>query len=421
MPSTFNLSDITDSYGQWTYNDELIYYAVEDHDNWQHRELVLRKDHFIRTYINKLDEEIWAEKPITTPDIFGEKKEQEQQEGQTQEDLKLMNGNSLVEDTEPIEEIEEFEIDGSDTDISKEWERERWSLLLTKLFNKARVHSYCVVQLYNKAPFWRVFCDREITQIYYDNDDVPLKCDVVWSKNKPKTDKWTTFEETITFYDPNTELSEISPDDNYGILIPFGAGESEDMLGEFDLEDKWTLSVSMRYARLDVTNNSAKTSGFYWLTYGSAIDPTSKANLDKAFDMAGASSAVGAKETVLQNVTPMYPAKPEFTIEALAEFTRQYSSACRLPLSYFRSESDKGSMFGDMSGDEIKVNKKKMFIFGRFKSYIIDLIYMRWGIELEDITPYIYESEEEEIDIPGDENDNPMYEEKENKNMEVNK
>lgn len=417
MPSSFNLSDVSDSYGLWSYNDDLIYYVCEDHDNWMHRELVLRKDHFVRTYINRLDEEIWAENPICKPDIFGnEKKEQQDQES----DLKVMNGDNIVE-PEPVQEIDEFEIEGEDSgkNISKDWERERWSLLLTKIFNKSRVHSYSVVQLYDKAPFWRVFCEREITQIYYDDNDVPISCDVSWSKNKPKSDKFITYQETITFYDPNMELSEINTDANYGLLIPFGVGESEDVLGEYDLEDKWTLTVSMRYSNLDITNNSAKASGFYWIQYGDAIDPTTKGNLDKSFDMAGPSSAVGAKESVLKNITPMYPAKPEFTVEAVAEFIRQYSTACRLPLSYFRSESEKGSMFGDMSGDEQKVNKKKMHIFGRFKPYIIDLIYMRWGIELEDIKPYMYEAEDEEIDVPIG-NQQQDSKQTKNKNMDVN-
>ena len=406
MPSNYNLSDVADSYGLWSYNDDLIYYATEDHENWQHRELVLRKDKNVRIYICRLDEEIFSEKPITTPDIFGGQQEKEKEE------LSLMNGDRVIDDATPID-IDEFEIEeGSGQDISKEWDKEKWDALLVKIFNKARVHSYSVIQLYDAPPYWRVFCDREITQIYYDDNDIPIRCDVSWSRNKPYTDKFDTFKETIDFYTPGMELTDLDGEKGYGMLIPFGIGESEDVLGEFDLEDKWTLLISLRYSGLDVTNNSAKSSGFYWLKYGHAISPTTKAYLDKAFDMAGGSSAVGAKESVLAGVEAMFPAKPEFTIDALAEFTRQFAAACRLPLTYFRSESEKGSMFGDMSGDEIQINKKKMFIFGRFKPYIMDLIYMRWGIELDDIEPFLYEAEEEEIDVP-------MEDEKETKKEEI--
>ena len=57
-------------------------------------------------------------------------------------------------------------------------------------------------------------------------------------------------------------------------------------------------------------------------------------------------------------------------------------------------------MFQDKSSEDIKVNKKKMFVFSRFKPYFITLIFMRWGILLEDMAPFLYESEEEQIEIP---------------------
>ena len=84
--------------------------------------------------------------------------------------------------------------------------------------------------------------------------------------------------------------------------------------------------------------------------------------------------------------------------------------ACRLPLKFFRSESEKGSMFGDMTGDDIAINKKKRYLFGQFKPYFITLIFMRWGITLDDIEPFILESEEEEIEVPMD-NEKPKEKE----------
>lgn len=378
MPSTYSRADVSDSYGQWTYNDDLIYFAVENHDNWQDRELALKKDHFIKIYIKRLDEEIFAEKPICKPDIFGMQEKNK--------DLKLMNGETIIED-ETVEAM----------DISEEWELEKWTDLFIKIMNKARIHSKSVVQLYDGPPYWRVFSDREITKIEYDENDIPISCDVEWSRELPHSDKYRTFKETCVFYDPTKENN-----DDAALLVPFGIPESDDRLGEYDLEDKWTLDIALRYATLAVINNSSKTSGFYWCKYGEAISPETKALLDKAFDMAGSSSGIGAKGSQLDTVTAMFPQNPEFTILAVAEFIRRFASACRLPSEYFRSEAEKGGGFWGEQGatEDIRVNKKKLHLFGTFKNAFMTLIQMRWGIILDDIQPYILEAEQDEINIP---------------------
>jgi len=245
-------------------------------------------------------------------------------------------------------------------------------------------------------------CEREIKHIHYDDNDTPIRVDVEWTRELPLSEQFMNFTETITLYNPNMDLTQLDGNLNYGLLVPFGTPQTEDMLGEYDLEDKWSLAVRIRYALLDVANNSSKTSGFYHYVWGRLISPAQEVALKNAIDYASSSQGVGAQEQVLQEIRPIFPAKPEFTIEALAEFIRNFAMACRLPLKYFRSESDKGSMFGDMTGDEIAINKKKLYIFNKFKPYIITLIFMRWGIQLENIEPYIYEAEEEEIEIPID-------------------
>lgn len=391
MTSNQSVSDIADFYGLFTFQDPLIYWAVEAHDNWRDREFALRKDYYIKAYIKRLDEEIFTEKPITTPDIFG----------QESSSLEI---SDLSEETAQ-EEIEETEF-SPETNIAKEWDNERYSQLFTKTMDKSRTHSYSVVRLYNTAPFWRVFCDREITEIKYNKKDVPIGCTVEWSKSLPKSDKFISFKEELTFFSRdqilNLKATNKKKAINYALFVPFGVPESEDQLGEFDLDDKWTLAVEMRYCNLDITNNSAKSSGFFWLKYGMAISPTQQQSLLNAIDMAGSSRGVGAKGNVLEDLKAMFPAKPEFTLDALNEKRMQYSMACRLPLSYFRSEKETSGIFNEQSGDEIKVNKKKKALFAKFKPYFKDIIFMRWGIELEEIEPFILETEEEEIEMPLD-------------------
>ena len=397
--SSQNLSSVADSYGIYTYKDDLIWFVIEDHDNWRHREISLRMDHMIKKYIKRLDEAIWAEKPITTPDIFG---------GQVQKDLDRLS----LSLTPPVDnEGTEKTLSGT-LNVSEEWDRENWTGLNTKIFDKSRVHSFSVVSLYNEPPYWRVFCDREIKKIHYNDKDIPTSVDVEWTRALPYSEAFMSFKETITLFTPGMELMTLKPESNYGLLIPFGNSESESKLGEYDLEDKWSLAVRIRYALLDVAANSSKTSGFYHYIWGRMISPAQEESLKNACDMASSSQGIGAKRDVLEEIKPTYPAKPEFTLEALAEFIRQFATACDLPLVYFRSEGEKGSLFGDQSGEDIKVNKKMRYIFSKFRPYIITLIYMRWGILLEEIEPFILESEKEEIEVPLD-NEKPQKKEKE--------
>ena len=346
-------------------------------------------DHFIKKYIKRLDEAIFSEKPITTPDIFG---------GQVQKDLDRL---SLSMTPPTNNEGVETELPGTNN-VTEEWDRENWSGLCVKIMDKSRVHSFSVISLYNEVPFWRVFCDREIKDIHYNDKDVPISVDVEWSRALPYSDKFTNFKENITLYNPGMDLTQLKPESNYGLLVPFGNSEAEDKLGEFDLEDKWTLAVRISYALLDVASNSSKTSGFYHYVWGRLISPAQEILLKNACDMASSSQGIGAKKDVLEEINPVFPAKPEFTIAALGEFIRHFANACDLPLKYFRSEGEKGSLFGDQSGEDVQVNKKLRYIFSKFRTYFITLIYMRWGILLEDIEPFILESEKEEIEVPMD-------------------
>lgn len=409
MGSTQRIGNVADAYGIFTFKDDLIYFVIEDHDNWQHREVALRTDPYIKAYIKRLDEEIWNEKPTTTPDIFGSQERDE-------EYLQLLNGNgNIVEsETESLIEPEEPTIEPT-TNISEEWDHEKWNNLGTKIFDKSRVHSMSVVQLYDKPPYWRVFCDREIKFIYYDENDTPIKVDVEWSRALPYNNKWLNFKETITLFKPDMDLTELEDDTNYGLLIPFGVAESEDTFGEYDLEDKWTLAIRIRYAQLDVANNSSKTSGFYHWIWGPGISPDQETYLKNAADLASSSQGVGAKRFVLEEIQSISPENPEFTIAAKQDFMKDFAMACRLPLVYFRSESEGGQMISSglfSTMDEVKINKKKLHIFNNFKPYIKTLIFMRWGIELEDIEPFLYESENEEIDVPMDYNNKNKQPEK---------
>ena len=76
------LSDMTQVFGVLSYQSPLIRSRATDHTRWKHREFTVKKDYLARTYITKLDEELWAEKPIFTPNIFAEQETSIMPDGQ---------------------------------------------------------------------------------------------------------------------------------------------------------------------------------------------------------------------------------------------------------------------------------------------------------------------------------------------------
>ena len=385
-----NLSSLTDSYGVYSYKDDLIYYKAENFANWRHREIRVQKDWIINAYIKKLDEEIFTERPIFTPDIFGGKEEEVDEN-----ELSLMNGDNVIEPETPQAE-----------DVSEDWDIERWDNLLLRIFDTARPHSFCVVEMYDKAPWWRVFCEREIEEIKYDTMGAPIGCHVVYTLELPRSKGiFINYEYDITFYDKSKDEN-----DGTALFIPFGVPKGN-RLGEFDIENIWSFAVDIGYINLDITWNSAKTSGFLFLMYGDALQGGDSQKIVNVMDIIGSCRAIGAKESALKDIKAIHPENCQFSIDALLAKLKLFASATRLPLTFYVGEKETGGVFTEGFTDEAKINKKKKYIFGQFKPYIKDLVRMRWGIEVEDVEVYIEEQETESFEFG--------EEEKEEENKEV--
>lgn len=344
-----DITSLVDKYGVYTYKDPLIYWATENFQNWKHRELCIQKDPLLGAYICNLDEEIFSEKPILTPDAF-----------------------STIED---------------------EWNLEEWDHLFMRMFDAARTHSFCVVELYDEPPYWRVFTEREIEKIKYSKKGQPIGCSVRWTLELPKSELFINYDDELTFYDPASEN-----DKGTALLVSFGLKKGN-RLGSYDLEKLWTLAVDIRYINQDITNNSAKTSGFYHIVYGDSLKSAAKTELVNALDVAGSCRAVGAKESAIVEIRPIHPEQAGFSIDALITKMKQFASTSRLPLAFYTGERESGGVFTEGFTDEIKINKRKKFIFGQFKDAMMTLIKMRWGIELTDIEMYIAEEDMEQFEI----------------------
>jgi len=378
-PGSNTYSGTVDNYGVWTYKDVLIYYMCETFTNWFHRDLTVLKDPFAHIYICKLDSEILAERPIFVPDIFGGKDKKEQpQEDPNQE---------INEEIIPLDDDSENEESPTSYNILDEWILEDWQGLLKTIFDKARAHRFIIVELYNSPPYWAVFYEKHIIEIEYKGR-IPVKAHIKYTDNLPlnngkfgEYDRWINL---TTQYDADGFV------ENRGIFIPFGKSINDDELGISDLEPIWSLLILMRYCMFDIANNSAKTSGFYHNVWGDAITPAQEAALKAAFDISSSSRGVGAKRNVLEEINPIFPGKPEFTIMALDKYLKAFSGTCRLPLSYFNSESEAGNIFNSgAAGQDLTINKKMHRVYAQFKEHIIKLIELRWGIVVEDTYPNI--------------------------------
>ncbi len=351
------LQDVIDKFGIYTYKSPLIRFKSEIFTQWKHRELIAEKDFIGNAYICKLDEEIFTELPIFEPDY-------------------------LTPDTEE-EPNPEF-----DSKMLEEWIKEGWQDLMIAMTNAARTHSFCIIQLYDDAPYWRVFTFREITKIVYDKNknDIPVSAVVKWVVTLPLAETAVTHREELSFKDNDKKAA---------LLVSFGSRKGKE-LGKYDLEPIWDLMIYIRYMMLDIVNNSAKSSGFYWFTYGSAIKPDQKQDLLDAADITGAGSGIGAKKVILEDIKAMYPAHPEFTVMALSEAVSMVAGVTRLPTSFYRGEKQGGGVFNEGFSDEAKTNKKKKYIFAQFKKDIIKLVEMRWGKKVTDVQPYIKEELEQD-------------------------
>jgi hypothetical protein len=356
------LSSIVDKFGVYVYKSPIIWFRMENHGNWQHREFAMNWDFCANAYICKLDEELFTKDPIFDPDFL----------------------------TPPSDEKPNPDYDEK---AAREWREEGWRDLLIDKFNMSRVHSFCVVRLYEEPPYWRVFTWRHIKKIYYSKKGIPYKVDCEWSHSLPKADTPTEHKESFNLYD-NIE----GKDKNDALLVPFGS-RNRKHLGHFDFESIWDLLIYIRYQMLDMVNNSAKTSGFYHFIYGDSIGDDHSSDLKDALDFIGISQGIGASKRILEAIEFHCPEHPEFTIDALNKSVNLLAGSVRLPFSFFMGEKEGGGVFQEGFSDEAKVTKKKNYIFSQFKKYIIDLVRMRWGKDIKDVKPYIDEEVQEEQDF----------------------
>lgn len=372
----------SDYFGIFTYKDPLLFYKIENFNYWQHRDWVIRRDPFIKKFINGLDRLMFQELPIFIPDIL--ESDTSVKSPEDEELLSLQGPESEEVDLKPW----------TGENVLLDWNKEDWDDLLVKIYDSARGHKWCIVTLYDKPPYWFVFTEREIIEIVYNDNDVPIKAHAMWSKSLPLAMGFQYHDIWINLVEENAEvIKKDGTNTGMGLFVNWGHDVDRN-IDSNDLESVWSLSIELRYIKYDILCNSARSSGFFWVLLGTADDKVEmERKLQEAFELAGNSKMFCADEQSVKDIKAMYAVNPEFSIDAMDKVMKIFSGATNLPYLFFNSDRDIGGVFVENSSEMIQINNKKREVFSQLKPYVLKLVEMRWGIVCDDVFLNIPEGE----------------------------
>jgi len=390
------MTDYSDYYGQFTYRDPLLYFKIENFDWWTHRDWAVRRDHFLKKFINGLDIAIFQEKPIFIPDILQSDTSIESPDEEDKIDEKTL---TPYQNKPEIDESKLTLWNDENKDILLDWNKENWDDFMVKLYDSARTHKWCIVVLYDEPPYWYVFTYREIMEIEYDANDVPIKAHAMWTKIVPLPTSFHQHDVWINLLEKDADkLNDKGENTGMGLFVNWGHDIDENVDGN-DLESIWALSVYLRYILFDILCNSARSSGFFYAKLGGGDTKNIEAKLMDAFENASSSHVFAADENLVKDLKAMYAANPEFSVEAMDKVMKIFGGATGLPYLFYNAVDDASGWFKENSSEMRQINNKKREVFSQLKYYILKLVEMRWGIVCEDVFPNIPEFE----DVPFDE------------------
>ena len=368
----------SDYYGILTYQDPLLAYKIENFDYWQHRDWVVKRDPFVKKFINGLDCLMFQELLIFVPDIL---------ETDTEQDPQLPEDGESEDEIKDVKEVDEVRLEPWEGEnILLDWNKERWDDLLIKMYDSARTHKWCVLCLYDEPPYWFVFTRREIIEIEYDTNDNPIRVHAMWSKRLPLATTVIYHDIWINLLENKAELkTDAGTNTGMGLFVNWGHDIDENIDGS-DLEHVWSLAVELRYIRFDILCNSARSSGFFHVVLGRADDKTEiERKIQEAFELAGNSKVFAADRQTVEEITAQYAKNPEFSIEAMDKIMKIFGGATNLPYLFYNSEKDTAGVFEENSSEMMQINTKKREIFSKLKHYVLKLVEMRWGVICEDV------------------------------------
>ena len=298
------------------YLDPLVARGVTQFSSAKHREDVAEGGFLISSYINKLDEEIFSDIPIFSP--------------------------SVAEDI---------------------WKEENLSSMIIQLLNLARLHSWAVVQFYNKAPIWRVFSERDKVEWIHDDDKNVIGVRVAYGVET---------KEDLIF------------GQNQCYLLKFREGNNKDVFAYSDLNQAmWTIATIYRQiqSQLDVMASKPE---FYHIIYGTPT-PAQRATTMNALDDTSVLNAFAMNKEAVEEIRVINHESYDALMDVLNGKKQDFASLTRLPLAFYKGERTSGSGTGGAAENmvELKIEKRKTYIFNIVKPIIIEIYRDRYGMTVD--------------------------------------
>jgi len=155
-----------------------------------------------------MDTMIFEEKPIFVPDILETNEGGENYAENSEVDSSNQAISESLRDTDSKPpDIGEVRLEPwTGINILKDWNQENWDDLMIRMYDAPRTHKWCIVCLYDEPPYWQIFTYREIEEIVYDKNDIPIKAHAIWSKQLPLSHSYNQHDIWINLTEKDAEL-----------------------------------------------------------------------------------------------------------------------------------------------------------------------------------------------------------------------
>lgn len=268
------------------------------------------------------------------------------------------------------------EIEGIPPGILVDWEEREYRALVRTVITKCLIHGYCLVELYDDAPFWDVYAGPDVVELNLDDSLMPLNARISVYVNKKSKQKTVHIDGKTVF------------------LVEYM--HQRDWMGLPILYSVWD---SITYARL-LTHNMCQYdarlgSGFPILT----VDPQTvlpedvaavASGLDQLDSKAGIILPVGATFEMMGSD------KQTDFVNHYRMLLEQVAGGTDFPLKWINGESKGAVLASKEDGDMIR--STITHIFGSFKRFVQKLIKVVWGLAADPYPNLVIAADTEEYE-----------------------
>jgi len=255
--------------------------------------------------------------------------------------------------------------------LEENWKVDNLSAMCVQLLDFIRLHGWASVQFYKKAPVWRVFSECDRTKWIYDEDKNIIGITVHYGEIKN--------EECIF-------------GKNQCYLVKFKEGNNKDIFAYPDLDEAmWTVATICREIQTQLNVMGQKPE--FWLAKYGNPTPDQRKIIMNALDDTSILNALGMNEDALKGIDVIKHESYDNLMSIIDRKTKRFAGLTRLPLAFYNGERDSGSGTGGAAENvvELKIEKRKVYIFNILKDVLTKIYLDRYGQTLGDISLEVIE------------------------------